>query len=102
MPEKKDKEKNQLAQLCSQIVFVMFLGGLQECYLCWNPYKIGVSAYFEKEKKGPKCEKGWVKNLSKHVAQHNWTDFWLKKWYFLSSFSFVFWKISFSLQKEEY
>ena len=32
-----------------------------------------------------KSVQGWVKNLSKYVAQHNWTDFWL----FLSSLSFL-------------
>ena len=61
---KKDK-KIQLAQLCSQIVFLIFWGWATKCYFCWKPYKIGVSAYFEKGKKGQKCEKGWVKNLSK-------------------------------------
>ena len=45
---------------------------------------------------------GWVKTWSKYVAQQNWTRFWLKKCVFFSLFfcSFFF-KISFSLQKEE-
>ena len=37
-----------------------------------------------------KSVQGWVKNLSKYVAQHNWTDFDSKKGFFLSSFLFLF------------
>ena len=94
-PQKKSEKENQLAQLCSQIVF-LFLGWATTLHFCWNPTKIVVSTAFEKENCAKKREKGWVK----HVAQHNWTDFWLKKGYVLSSFSF-FMNISFSLQKEE-
>ena len=52
---------------------------------CWKHKKIVVSAYFEKATNGQNCQmsqkvvQGWVKNWSKHVAQHNWTKFWLKK-----------------------
>ena len=42
--EKTDK-KNQLAQLCSQIVFPSFGGGLKNADFCWKQYKIVVSAY---------------------------------------------------------
>ena len=93
--EKKDKQKNQLAQLCSQIVFLLFGGGLQKCYsLCWKPYKNrGLSIFWEsKKEKGPKiCPRlswtsvqGWVENLSNYVAQQNWTDVQLNKCVFLS------------------
>ena len=70
-----------------------------------SPFKIVVSAYFEKGKKGQKCERvgskiwpsqGWAKNLSKYVAQRNWTVFDSKNGSCLSSFLFCF------LQKEDF
>ena len=39
-----------------------------------------------------KSGQGWVKNLSKYVAQHNWTDVWLKKWHFVLFFYCFLWK----------
>ena len=56
------KGQNQLAQLCSQIAFLIFWGGLQNGNFCWKPYKIVVSAYFEKKEK---CAKNVNKVESK-------------------------------------
>ena len=75
-----------------------FWGGLQKWWFCWQPYKNRGFSIFWERKKGPKMWKrlsresiqGWVKILFKHVAQHNWTDFWLKKMvFFLSFFLFL-------------
>ena len=38
MQNKKDKNI-KLAQLCSQMVFLIFGGGQQICIFCWKPYK---------------------------------------------------------------
>ena len=49
--EKKDKQKIQLAQLCSQIVFLIFGGGVQNFYFCWKHYKNrGLSIFRERKK----------------------------------------------------
>ena len=40
--EKKDKQKNQLAQLCSQIVFLILGAGYKNVMFCCKPYKKGV------------------------------------------------------------
>ena len=46
---KKRTKKNQLAQLCSQIVFLFFWGvGFKNADFAENTIKIVVSAYFEK------------------------------------------------------
>ena len=85
---KKDKQKNQLAQLCSQIVFLI-LGRWATKMLCFakKTYKNrGLSIFWER-KKGPKMWKrlswksvqGWVEKLSNYAAQHNWTDFQLNQ-----------------------
>ena len=80
----KNGQKNQLAQLCSQIVFFIFWGAKLTKLLSW------------------KSVQGCVENPSKHVAQHNWTDFQRKNCFFCFLFVFYFfWKISFSLRKEE-
>ena len=67
--QKTQKNKNaekttkiMLAQLCSQIVFLIFGVGCKNTVFAESPIRIGVSAYFEKGKKGQKYEKGWVKN----------------------------------------
>ena len=69
-------------------VSMIFGGGPQNVIFAENPIKIVVLAYFEKGKKGQKMwtellswksVQGWVENLSNYVAQHNWTDFQLKK-----------------------
>ena len=95
MQKKTDKKKNQLAQLCSQIVFFNFLGWAYKFHcLAESTIKIVVSALFLR-KKGRKVTKllswksvqGCVENLSNYVAQQNWTDF---QRIFL--FSFIFWK----------
>ena len=108
--QKKDKQKNQLAQLCSQIVFLIYGCGLQKCYYLLKTYSSrGLSIFWESQK-GPKMWKrlswksvqGWVENLSNYVAQHNWTDFQLNKKCFSLFLSFNFYKIAFSLQKEDY
>ena len=73
-----------------------------------NTIKIVVSTSFQTGQNTQKLAKmlsqnlvqGWVKTWSKYVAQQNWTKFWLKKWCFFC-FLLVFFKISFSLQKEE-
>ena len=58
MQKKTDKKKDQLAQLCSQIVFFNFLGGLKNFHcLAENTIKIVVSALFQKGKKRPKINK---------------------------------------------
>ena len=66
---KEDKIKIQLAQLSSQIVFLIFGGGLehaQKIYFAKSPMKIVVSAYFEKKKeKRAKNVTKVVKNLTK-------------------------------------
>ena len=112
---KKDRTKNQLAQLCSQIVFLIFGGGLQKCDFLLNPpptIKIGVWAYFWERKKRPNnvnklvelniCPRLSWKNLSNYVVQHNWTDFQLNKMCVCVFLSFFYIKIAFYLQKEEY
>ena len=61
-------------------------------------YKWGFQHNLRKETKpnmwkrlSQKSGQGWVKNLSMYVAQHNWTDFWLKRMVmFCLLFSFVF------------
>ena len=81
--QKKRTKKNQLAQLCSQIVFLIFGGGLKNADFAENTIKIVVSAYFEKGKTGQQMSKrlsqnlvqGCVKTWSKYVAQHNWSKF---------------------------
>ena len=57
MQKKRDKHKIQLAQLCSQIVFLILGGGLQKCFFAENPTTLGVSTYCEKGKTGQKSEK---------------------------------------------
>ena len=107
--EKKDQKKVQLAQLCSQMVF-LFFGGGQTNIFAENPIKIVVSTNLRKGKKGQTCEKGWVKFLAKVESKicpsmlRNIIGqmFDSKNGKCLSSFSFVFWKIAFSLEKEEY
>ena len=64
----------------------IFWDGLKNALFAENPIKIVVSEYFEKGKKCQTYEKGWVKNLSKYVAQHNWTDVWLKNMVILCLF----------------
>ena len=58
MQKEKDKQTNQLAQLCSQIVFLIQGGVGYKNVFAEKPIKIGVRAIFEKGKKGQKCEKG--------------------------------------------
>ena len=106
--KQKCRKKGQTKNTVSAVVFTTsvpnFLGGLHKLYFCWKHIKIGVSAYFEKGKKGPKCEKrlsqksvqGWVKNQSKYVAQHNWTDFWLKRRYLFVFLFLLFFLLSHS------
>ena len=59
--KKKFREKGQkiqLAQLCSQIVFMIFGGGLQKCrFFAENAIKIVVSAYFLKRKMAQNAKK---------------------------------------------
>ena len=54
------RHKKQLAQLCSQIVFLIIWGGLS-----WKQYKIVVSTYFDKGKNGQSFSKCWVKTWFK-------------------------------------
>ena len=50
--EKKNKHKIQLAQLCSQMVFLIVWGWATKMWLfCWKHYKIVVSALFQKGKR---------------------------------------------------
>ena len=84
--EKTSFKEIQLAQLCSQMVFLILGVGCKIAVFAENPIKTVVSAYFEKGKRCRTCEKGWIKNLSEYAAQHTWTDIWLKKWYCLLSF----------------
>ena len=57
MQKKRTNQKNQLAQLCSQIVF-LFLGvGLKMQIFAENTIKIVVSAYFEKWKRAKNVKK---------------------------------------------
>ena len=49
--EKTDQKKNQSAQLCSQIVFFIFWGGLKNFIFGWKHYKkSGCGTFFKKEK----------------------------------------------------
>ena len=109
--EEKDKQKIQLAQLCSQIVFLIF-GGWATKMSCFaeNTIKIGVWAYFEKGNKGKtltkllswKSVQGWVENLSNYVAQHFWTDFRRKLMvFFVFCFLLFFGKMSFPFRKKK-
>ena len=54
MQEIKKRTKNQLAQLCSQIVFMIFWGGLKNADFAENTIKIVVPAYLLKGKRVPK------------------------------------------------
>ena len=78
MQKKNGQQKNQLAQLCSQIVFLNFWEvGLKISVFAESTIKIVVSASFVKGKHGPQMPKrlspnlvqGWVKTWPKHVAQ---------------------------------
>ena len=95
-PNMQKKGQNQLAQLCSQIVFLIFGGWATKMCFCWKHYKNrGLNIFWERKKGKPltellswKAVQGWAENLSNYVAQHNWTDFQLNKMCFFSSFSF--------------
>ena len=90
-------------------MFLIFWG-LKNAEFCWKRYKNSGVSIFWKMKKGQQMSKrlsqnlvqGCVKTWSKYVAQHNWTKFWLKKSNVCLFFLQIFWRISFSLQKEEY
>ena len=62
---KNGQPKSWLAQLCSQIVFIHFWGGLKKFIFCWNHYKNSGFSIFCKRKMAPQCQKGWVKSWSK-------------------------------------
>ena len=104
------RTKNQLAQLCSQIVFLLLGDELKKSCLMKTYTKSGFSILNTILKKWKKCQKceNWVKNLSKVESKicpsmlRNIVGqiFASKTWYFLSS-SFLK-RISYSLQKEEY
>ena len=57
-PPKHDAEKRTNKKSVSAVVFtnsvLIFGGGLQNVTFAESPIKIGVLAYFEKEKQGPK------------------------------------------------
>ena len=106
---KKKTEKGtivfQLAQVCSQIVF-QFWGAGQTMHVCWKHNKQWFRHIWKKEnwtkivkkvesKLGPRLSQNCF--FTKHVAQHNWTMFWLKKW---NCLFICFWLIL--LQKEEH
>ena len=55
--KKRTNKKNQLAQLCSQIVFLNFWGGLKNQLFAESTIKIVVSTSFVKGKMAPKCQK---------------------------------------------
>ena len=46
----------QLAQLCSQTVFLIFWGGLKNAICAENTLTIVVSAYYGKAQNGQKCQ----------------------------------------------
>ena len=69
----------------SQIVFLIFWGGLKMQMFAENSIKIVVPAFVEKWNTWPKTVKKVesrlgprlrVKTWSMHLAQHNWTEFW--------------------------
>ena len=104
-PKNPDTAENPKNKKVRGVVFTNSFSNLfgveqKMALFCWKPYKIVVWAHFEKFEKGKNGQKmtkrlsqisvqGWVKNLSKYVAQHNWTDFDSKKWYFVSSIFFL-------------
>ena len=68
--QKKGKNENQLAQLCSQTVSLIFwVWGLKNTDFAENTIKIVVSAYYEIWKKGQKCQKVWVKTWSRVASK---------------------------------
>ena len=73
--EKRDNKQFQLAQLCSQLVFLIFGGGIQN----------GINIFWKKKENVPKREKVESK-ICPSAAQHNWADIWLKKYFFLFFF----------------
>ena len=115
---KKHKKKNQkcrkkrticfqLAQLCSEMVFLIFWCGLKNADFAENTIQIVVSACFEKKEKCQKRQKGWVKTWSKVESKLGPS---MLRNIIGPSFDskngnvvllFFFWRISFSLQKEE-
>ena len=71
--QKVQKQKNkavfQLAQLCSQMVFLIFRGGLQHANFCLKRYKICLSAYMATTKNGQKVSNFKVKHWSTHKSK---------------------------------
>ena len=51
----KERSKNLLAQLCSQIVILILGDGLQNCKFCWNPHKNSGFSMFWKRKMCQTC-----------------------------------------------
>ena len=80
--KKTDKNKFQLAQLCSQTgVLLLFGVGLKMSHFSWKHNKTcGFSIFCKWPKHVKKVESKLGSRLSrKYVAQHNWTKFRLKK-----------------------
>ena len=106
--QKKTDNLFQLAQLCSQIVFLI-LEWAKKATSCWKHYKNGCFSIVWKRKMAKKWQQGWVKHLSK--VESNICPSMLRNriWQIVDSkngnfchLSPFFWNISFSLQKEEY
>ena len=101
--EKKTNNKNQLAQLCSQIVFLIFGGWATKCCFCWKPYK-NMGFRWRKEKRANNVRKvemeicprlSWKAMLRNIIGQ----IFNSTKCVFV--FRLLLIKIAFSVQKEE-
>ena len=97
-PQKtKMQKKGQTKKSVSAVVFktsvLIFWGWATKMLFFWKPYKNRAVSIFEKGKRAKNVNKVELKicpeNLSKYVAQHNWTDFQLNR----KCFSFYFDKI---------
>ena len=96
----------QLAQLCSQIVFLIFWGWALKMHVCWKHYRNSGLSIFDKRKskKWPqnvnflsnKLAPAWVKNWPLYVAQHKWASFCLSKTVNFDLFSCLVFKTSHS------
>ena len=88
--QKKGQTKNSVSAVVFTNSVPNFWGwATKMLFFAESPIKIGVWAYFEKGRKGQKCEKGWAEHLCNYVTQHNWTDFQLNKMFFCL-FSFFY------------
>ena len=100
---RKTDKKNQLAQLCSQIVFLNFLGWHNFSFFGWKHYKNSGFSIFSNRSKYPKISRNVESKLGPSMLRNKIGPSFDSKngvfWAFF--FGSFFFKSSFSLQKEE-